>query len=117
MNRCSSSAVRSSRQGLAPTPTGSSTTGRPSLAASLPHSMQTWNFSSSGVPVFKTVAALAAVTSAISSGAWAIMGLAPAARARLAQSLAVTMLLTQWTRGRCRRTASKRVKSIIRDPL
>ena len=42
----------------------------------------------------------------ISSGAWAIMGLAPTARARLAQSLAVTMLLTQRIRGRRRRTSS-----------
>lgn len=84
--------MRRSRQGLAPTPTGSSTTGCPRRTASQPQSLQTSKRSSSGVPVLSTVADAAAVISAISWGAQAIMGLAPTARARFAQSLAVTRL-------------------------
>ena len=53
----------------------------------------------SGVPVLSTVAEEMAVISSISSGAWAIIGLAPMARSRLAQSFAVTMLEMQCTSG------------------
>ena len=67
--------------------------------------------------MFSTVASLTAEMASISSGAWAIMGLAPTARARLAQSLAVTILLTQWIRGRWRRTLSRRVKSSMEGPF
>ena len=61
--------------------------------------------------MFSTVAPLAAVMSATSSGAWAMTGPAPAASTTLAQSLAETMLLIQWTRGLRARTSSRRVKS------
>ena len=87
--------TRSSRQGLAPTPTGSNITGRFRPAVSRPQRRQARNFSPSGVPVFSTAASDAAAMASISSGAWAMTGLAPAARARLAQSPAETMLETQ----------------------
>ena len=96
-------------------PTGSSTPGFPSRCDSTPQIMQALNFSAEGVPVLRTVAALRAVISAISSGACAIMGLAPTARPTLAQSLAETMLLTQWSSGFSRPMAVRREKSSIAE--
>ena len=58
------------------------------------------NLASSGVPVFSTSASLAREMSAISSTAWAMMGLAPTASATLAQSLAVTIFEMQCMSGR-----------------
>ena len=62
-----------------------------------------------GVPVLSTVASARRVISAISSGASAIIGLAPAARRRFAQSLAVTIFEMQCTSGRLARTAAQTV--------
>ena len=85
--------------------------------AALPQARQTLKRSASGVPVLSTVAEEMAVISSISSAACAIMGLAPTASARLAQSLAETILLTQWTRGRRARISSSREKSGIDNQL
>ena len=83
------------RQRLAPIPTGSSTVGCPRAEAARPQARHSRIFSSSGVPVLRTEAADAAVISSASGRAWAMMGLAPAASSRLAQSLAVTRLEMQ----------------------
>ena len=91
----SSAFTRSRRQGLAPTPTGSIISGWASAAAALPQRRQSAKRRASGVPVFSTVAALAAVMAADSSGACAMMGLAPMASVKLAQSVAETWLDTQ----------------------
>ena len=66
-----------------------------------------------GVPRFSTSASARRAISAASSGDSAIMGLAPRARARFAQSLAVTVLEMQCSRGRFFLMSSRRASSGI----
>ena len=98
-----------SRHSPAPTPTGSSTTGLPERFDCSRQMRAAAYFSREGVPRFSTVASAMRVISSISSGASAIMGLAPQASRRFAQSLAVTIFDMQCTSGRFSRTPAQTV--------
>ena len=88
-SRSSSPAV-SRRKPEAPTPTGSSTMGLSAAEAAFPASSMASFLEVLRVPRFSTTASAMAAICAVSSGASAMMGDAPAASSRLAQSLAVT---------------------------
>ena len=92
VNRTSRSSCRavSVRRREAPAPTGSSTTGMPRALAVLPQATMAGMVPRCRVPRFSTSPAAWAVISGASSGSSAIMGEAPQASSRLAQSLAVT---------------------------
>ena len=92
VNRTSRSSRRavSRRKREAPTPTGSSTTGMPRALAVRPQASSAGMVVRCSVPRFSTSPAARAVISGASSGSSAMMGEAPQASSRLAQSLAVT---------------------------
>jgi hypothetical protein len=85
-----SSATLFFRKDVAPTPTGSRTTGIPFVFAALPASTIEARVRSFAVPIFKTSASQMPTISATSSISSAIIGEAPMAKTTLAQSLTVT---------------------------
>ena len=88
--RSSSSPAAVRRSELAPTPTGSSRMGWPSLAASSPAASILSTDQDFMVPRFRHRPPVQAVTSAASEGSSDRMGLAPQASSILATSFAVT---------------------------
>ena len=80
----------SMRRSEPPTPTGSSTAGMPSSAAFFAANAMPSSRRALGVPSLTASPAQADVICAVSCGSSAMMGGAPQASSRLAQSLAVT---------------------------
>ena len=78
------------RNALAPTPTGSSSTGIPFAFAAFPAASIACSLRSLGVPILRASAPACAVISPISCGSSAMTGFAPHARIMFATSCAVT---------------------------
>ena len=83
-------AAVSLRKREAPTPTGSNTTGRPSLLASFPAASMDCTVRSLSVPMFSTSAEQCPTICSTSRKSSAMMGEPPKASVMLAQSLTVT---------------------------